>query len=152
VPRPQPFEKVWLRKVPHACWGKRGGDLEQISILAPQERVGLNHEQLQGLFEDLGEVGAEDVVCRAMEELAVRLAHAEKRYRDGERADMVHVVRSLVAIAEQVGMSTVARVAGDVCQCARQGNEVGLAATFARLVRIGERSLSAIWDLDQFGP
>lgn len=126
--------------------------MERIGILAPHETVWLDRSQLQGLYDDLGEANAEDVVCRAMEELAVRLSQAEKRFRAGEIDEMTRLVRSLVAIAEQVGMDKLARVAGDVVACAHAGDRVALAATLSRLMRISERSLNAIWEADQFCP
>lgn len=126
--------------------------MEHIGILAPQETVWLDHDRLRALYNELGDVAAEDIVCRAMEELAVRLSQAERKYRNGEIDDMARLVRSLVAIAEQIGMDRLARVAGDVCQCAQRQDYVALAATLSRLVRIGERSLNAIWDADQFCP
>jgi len=55
--------------------------------------------------------------------------------------------RSLVAIAEQIGMTVMARVARDVADCAKSQDPVPLAATLARLMRTGEESLTAIWDL-----
>ena len=112
----------------------------------------LDQDRLQALYSELGDVGAEDVVCRAMEELAVRLSYAEKLSRRGDYKDMQKVVRSLIAIADQIGMNSLARVARDVCDCVEAGDEVALGATLSRLVRIGERSLSAIWDLDDFCP
>ncbi|WP_425040440.1 hypothetical protein [Primorskyibacter sp. S187A] len=126
--------------------------MEQVRLLAPSEGVRLDQDRLQALYEELGDVGAEDVVCRAMEELAVRLSYAEKLFRQGDFQDMHKVVRSLVAISEQIGMNTLVRVAGDVCTCIEAGDHVALGATLSRLVRIGERSLSAIWDLDDFCP
>ncbi|MGX9356287.1 hypothetical protein ACS3SW_14325 [Roseobacteraceae bacterium S113] len=126
--------------------------MEQVKLLAPNERVMLDQDRLQALYSELGDVGAEDVVCRAMEELAVRLSYAEKLCRRGDYDDMQKVVRSLVAISEQIGMNTLARVAKDVCACVEAGDRVALGATLSRLVRIGERSLSAIWDLDDFCP
>ena len=43
-------------------------------------------------------------------------------------------------------MRTLARVAGDVTRCIDAGDGVALAAVLSRLIRIGERSLTAIWD------
>ncbi|MCH2163605.1 MAG: hypothetical protein MK098_02985 [Marinovum sp.] len=126
--------------------------VEQVKLLAPSERVMLDQDRLHALYDELGDVGAEDVVCRAMEELAVRLSYAEKLCRRGEYKDMQKVVRSLVAISEQIGMNALARVAKDVCGCIEANDHVALGATLARLARIGERSLSAIWDIDDFCP
>lgn len=126
--------------------------VEQVKLLAPTEHVSLDQERLQSLYDELGDVGAEDVVCRAMEELAVRLSYAGKLFRRGDFKEMSKVVRSLISISEQIGMQTLARVAKDVCDCIEAGDRVALGATLSRLVRTGERSLNAIWDLDDFCP
>lgn len=53
----------------------------------------------------------------------------------------------MVAIAEQIGMAGLARVAGDVTNAIDEGDAVATAATLCRMIRVGERSLTAIWDL-----
>jgi hypothetical protein len=121
--------------------------VEQVTLLKQDERVRLDPQRLDTLFDQLGETGAEDIVCRALEELAARLSHAERCYREGRIADMRKSSRSLIAIADQVGMSLLAGVAGDVTASIDAGDHVALAATFARLLRIGERSLCEIWDV-----
>ena len=55
--------------------------------------------------------------------------------------------RSLTGIADQIGMNDLSRVAGDVTRCIDARDAVALAATLSRLQRIGERSLTAIWDM-----
>ncbi|PWE36507.1 hypothetical protein DD563_11395 [Pelagicola sp. LXJ1103] len=121
--------------------------LEQVTMLKQDETVRLDPDRLKALYVQLGEAGAEDVVCRALEELAVRLSHTERCYREGREADLRKSARSLVAISEQIGMGTLARVASNVVACVDLGDAVALAATLARLLRIGERSLSEIWEL-----
>ena len=44
-------------------------------------------------------------------------------------------------------MNTLARVAGDVTRSIDAGDLVATSATLTRLVRIGARSLTAVWDL-----
>jgi hypothetical protein len=124
-----------------------GVTVEQVTLLKQDERVRLDPQRLDTLFDQLGETGAEDIVCRALEELAARLSHAERCYREGRIADMRKSSRSLIAIADQVGTSLLAGVAGDVTASIDAGDHVALAATFARLLRIGERSLCEIWDV-----
>ena len=111
------------------------------------EPVSIDHDQLGTLYAQLGALGAEDVVRRAMEELALRLSHAEKQYRQNNRSDLRKGVRSLTKIAEQIGMNKLSRVAEDVSKAIDQCDDVAIAATLARLLRVGERSLAAIWDL-----
>lgn len=116
-------------------------------MLTQNERVRLDQDRLADLYLQLGEAGAEDVVCRAMEELAVRLAHAARMYHQGQIPDLRKSVRSMAAISEQIGMQTLARVARDVTACIDAGDANAVAATMARLMRIAERSLTAVWDM-----
>lgn len=44
-------------------------------------------------------------------------------------------------------MTALARVAGDVTRAIDANDAVATAATLARLLRVGERSLTAVWDL-----
>jgi hypothetical protein len=121
--------------------------VRKVTKLAVSEAVRVDPERLNRLFVQLGEAGAEDVVCRAIEELAVRLAHSEGMWRDRDMPALRKSVRSLIAIADQVGMTALARVAGDVVGALDTGDTVTIAATYCRLLRVGERSLTAIWDL-----
>lgn len=118
----------------------------RVYILVHGETVRLDPDRLHDLFRQLGETGAQDVLCRAIEELAVRLAHCERLWRDRDPAGLHKGARSLIAIAEQIGMGALARVAGDVMAAIETGDSVTIAATLARLLRIGELSLSAVWD------
>lgn len=121
--------------------------MANVTILAQSEAVSLDEAKLEALYSQLGDVSAEDIVCRAMEELAVKLAQAERLYREGRREEMRKTARSIAAISEQIGMLMLARVALQVTQCIESGDETALAAVLARLVRIGERSLTEIWEL-----
>ncbi|WP_311136180.1 MULTISPECIES: hypothetical protein [Pseudooceanicola] len=121
--------------------------MSQILVMTRSEPVGLDPERLRQLYAQLGEAGADNVVCRAMEELALRFSHADRMLREGRREELRKAVRSLAAIADQVGMTLLSRVAGDVGACLGGGDDVALAATFARLLRVGESSLMAIWEL-----
>ena len=82
--------------------------MDQVLRIKPKETVRVDHDKLGALYAELGEIAAEDVVCRAMEELALRLSH---------------------------------------CSRLHAGDAPAVAATLARLLRIGEQSLTAIWDM-----
>ncbi len=125
-------------------WGET---VEHVTLLTQRESVRVDTGRLEELYRHLGEAGAEDVVCRALEDLAARLADIERCYRSGEAADMRRYARSLATISEPIGLQSLARVAGDVIICIDYGDPVALAATLARLLRIGESSLTDIWDV-----
>ena len=119
----------------------------QLVQIRPTEQVSVDQERLGLLYTQLGEVGAEDVVCRAMEELALRMAHCDRLYRPRDQAGLRKSVHTLIAIADQIGMGLVAQVAKDVIASIDQADDIAMAATLSRLLRIGERSLTAIWDM-----
>ena len=121
--------------------------MERVTLLQLKEQVRVDADRLGQIYAQLGERSAEDTVCRAMEELAARLAHIEKLHRKSELVGLQKQVQALVPIAEQIGMPLLAHVAFDVEHAASCGDAVALAATLARLLRVGERSLYAVWDL-----
>ncbi len=118
----------------------------QVLNLIQRESVRLDPDRLEGLYLQLGERVAEDIVCRAIEELAVRLAQCERLWREGDFAGLAKNAKSLIGIADQVGMTALARVARDVNETAYGGDPVATGATLFRMVRVGERSLTAVWD------
>ncbi len=110
------------------------------------ENVRLDPGKLGELYSQLGEAGAEDVVCRAIEELAVRLTHCERLWRQNNMVDLRKNARSLIAISEQIGMDAMASIARDVTVSIDNEDAPAVAAILFRLLRVGERSLTAVWD------
>ena len=121
--------------------------MSNITELRLSEHVHVDHNRLNALYTEMDPAMAEDVVCRAMEELALRMAHCDRLFRAGDLDGVRKSSRSLIAIADQIGMNVMARVAGDVTNCATTRDQVALSATLSRLMRTGEESLTAIWDL-----
>lgn len=119
--------------------------MEQVTILKQDEVVRLNPQPLEQLYSQLGEAKAEDILCRALEELSACLFQTEKCYQEGRLADMRKCARSMVAIADQIGMHMLSRVAADVVACADRRDLVSIAATLSRLLRVGDLSLSEVW-------
>ncbi len=122
-----------------------------VAVLEHEDAVRLDAGILIGLQRDLGPLGAENVVCRATEEIAQRLGEMSQPHRAGRWADLARRARGLAAVADQVGMATLGRVARDVAACAARGDAAALGATLARLDRITHRSLAAVWDMQDFG-
>lgn len=118
-----------------------------VLTLVQTETVRLDAERLGALYRQLGEVAAEDVVCRAIEELALRLSHCERLWRQGDRPGLAKTARSLIAISEQIGMTALARTARNVADAAVRDDTAAQGATMYRLLRIGECSLTEVWDI-----
>ena len=118
-----------------------------LAKLEPVEKVRLDNVRLEDLYDRLGPIGAENVISRAMEELAVRLSKISKSYEKGHLNDTRKVANSIATIADQVGMSVLAGIARTVAELTTHNDGAALSAVVARLVRLGERSLIAVWDL-----
>jgi len=115
--------------------------------LTLEENVRLDRDQLEVLYVQLGPAGADKLVSHALEELAVALARVQKNHTAG-RVDEVRVgVKSMITISQQIGMTTLARVARDVMDLLDGEDGAAYCASVARLGRIGESSLMAVWDL-----
>ncbi len=122
--------------------------MADISYMMPNDSVWLDRCRMDRLFLEMGKSGAQDVICRAMEAVAKRLTALERCDLIADRAMISKLSKSLGAIAEQIGLESLSRVAGDVRACACEGGDpVALGATLARLVRIGDRSLAKVWEL-----
>ncbi|MEQ6249718.1 hypothetical protein ABMC89_12565 [Sulfitobacter sp. HNIBRBA3233] len=113
------------------------------------ERVELDQGRIGALYRQLGADGADNVMCRAMEELAVRMSLCRSLWQEGKTAQLRKNARSLIAISEQLGMKRLAQVAGDVTACIDDRDSVAVSATLSRMLRTGERSLSAIWSMQE---
>lgn len=111
------------------------------------EDVQLDGDRMQLLVADLGRPGAERVIARAMEEIAVRLTRIENAYSDGALDRVAKGARGLAALADQTGMATVRDIALAVARLATSTDATALGALVARLVRVGEMSLVSASDV-----
>ena len=121
--------------------------MEPVVVLAHDETVRLDTDKLAVLYDELGPSEANRVVNGAIKEVAHRLSVIEEAYYGQDRQTLNKAMKTLPAIADQVGMTALARVARDASDCAAAGDTPAFAATLARLIRLGDRSLSAVWEL-----
>ncbi|MFD2739657.1 hypothetical protein ACFSUD_08760 [Sulfitobacter aestuarii] len=119
----------------------------QVLQLQISEMVAVDEQGLGRLCARLGQGAAQDVLCRALEEMALRLSRCERFSSAGDWSALEKDVRALGRIAERIAMPLLALVATDVRRCLAAQDQIAVAATLARLIRIGECSLVAIWDL-----
>jgi len=112
------------------------------------EPARFNPERLENLCNAMGEARAETEVALALERIAQTLAGIDPTVAGGHLAYLRLSLEDLARDADLIGMSTLARVARDVLACEACGNDTAFRATLARLRRVGERSIHAVWDLD----
>lgn len=116
--------------------------------LKMEEPARFNPDRLERLCAEIGEVRAEDEVARALEAISVRLQEIEAINPLTGTVALEKTLRALIAASDHIGMATLARVGRNVQACLARGDMVALAATHSRLIRVGDRSIHAIWDLE----
>ena len=112
-----------------------------------EEHVRLDPDRIGALYYNLGEAGAENAICQAMETLALRLGELPRLTRAGDLDALGRTARGMVGIAEEIGMTKLAQVASDVATACARHDRNAAGATAARLTRIGDRSLTALCQL-----
>jgi hypothetical protein len=130
----------------------KGVMVVKLAVLRHEEGVRLEAERLLAIYAELGDMRGDHVVGRAIEEMAVQIADMQRYAEEPQGGDtgeeaMVLAAGALIRVARRIGLTTVARVAQDAIIAARAGDRTAQAAILARLMRIGDRSLNAIWDL-----
>jgi hypothetical protein len=118
-----------------------------VTALVPRDRMLMDADPIARLFLDLGEGAAEEVICRALEDMTSRLGRINALHAASNFAPIGADARRLSAIAAQLGLTEVATVALYACDCAENGNAMGLGAVLARLDRICDHAVTEVWSL-----
>ncbi|SHM16252.1 hypothetical protein SAMN05444389_104161 [Paracoccus solventivorans] len=122
--------------------------MAELTVLTMTEKVQIDSRRLAEIVDELGETAAHDVLTLALEQLARGLQDLRAAAAQGDAAALAMRAEMLARLAWQLGMTSLAGVAVDVAVCAERRDDIGLAATLGRLLRIGNRSLTEIWDED----
>ena len=121
---------------------------EPVRLEQTAEVARFDPARLEQLCREKGEAQAETEAAEALSMIGRLLRTIDEFSANRTDYELIEFVTALQAAADQIGMSTLARVAGDVRTCINRGDHAGLAATMARLYRVGDRSIHAIFDLD----
>lgn len=116
--------------------------MAEVVALRPKERVRQDSEPIALIYRNMGTAAAEEVVTRALGELAMTMAGLADRAARDDRLDMARQLRRLQRMAEQLGMVSLGLVAGDIRVCLDRGDPTAFAAVWARLLRVAECSLA----------
>lgn len=120
--------------------------MAQITALAVFEPVRVDSRRVGDIVTELGEAAAQTVIGLALEQLAAALTEADRAICDGNLPEAARQCDLLARLAWQIGLLSLAGVAMDLGSCAERGDPVAIGATHARLMRVGNQSLTAIWD------
>ncbi|TNH40059.1 hypothetical protein [Paracoccus haeundaensis] len=120
--------------------------MAQISALAISEAVRVDSRRVAEIVAELGETSAQHVIGLALEQLAAALTAVDSALDDADLAQAAAHAERMSRLAWQIGLLSLAGVAMDLGSTAERGDVPALAAIRARLLRVGNRSLTAIWD------
>ncbi|MGD9918318.1 MAG: hypothetical protein AB7U46_09875 [Paenirhodobacter sp.] len=121
--------------------------MSELRKMRIEEPVRLDAERLVALYAELGQVGAERVIALAMEDIALHLVAVKQAAQETRREVFDRGLEEIILLAGQVGMASLVRVARDLKICAERRDRISQEAVLARLLRIGDRSLTAVWDI-----
>lgn len=99
-------------------------------------------EQIAMIYRSLGSASAEQVIARALGELAFAMSALADRIKAHELGDLMRRLKRLHQMAENLGLLTLAQVAIDLGNCLNRKDSTAFSAVWARLLRIAEHALS----------
>jgi hypothetical protein len=115
----------------------------EIATLRPREVVRQDVEAIAVIYRNLGAPVAEQMVTRALGELALTMAGIAEKVRAQDLRDLSRQLGRLGRLAADLGLLSLATVAGDARTCLERADGTAFSAVWARLMRVAERSLSA---------
>ena len=118
-----------------------------VTALRPKEYVRLDAEPIASIYRNLGTNGAEQIVARALGELALSLAGLVEQVQRRELGDLGRGLRRLQRMADHLGMISLGLIAAEARICMDRSDATAFAAVWARLIRVAEASLSTDRDL-----
>ena len=118
-----------------------------VTMMERKECVEIDQAQLFQQFNLQADRDRHDLIFDVVEDIARILGRAETQYLKTDYDNLRDSLDSVVTLGRQFGFVHLSRVAQDV-KCCVDGNDlVAVSSTFQRLLRVGEQSLFAIWDM-----
>lgn len=132
-----------MKHVPPLDLNRQTGPLA-VSRLVPKTDLRLDFEALARLHAALGPKLAGATLVRAHDELAHQVQAVCIAHACCDLEGMASAVRRMRRLSLDVGLPEMRRAADHVLDCLAQPDATALAATVARLVRIGELAVSEV--------
>ncbi len=117
--------------------------LDNVVALRPNDRLRQDAEPIATIYRNLGTASAEQVVTRALTELALTMSGLAAQVQAHDLADMARQLRRLQRMSENLGLVSLGLIAADVRTCLERSDVTAFSAVWARLLRVAERSLAA---------
>ena len=121
-----------------------------VTVLQCNRNPAMDPGPLSEIYKDLGDKVAEETICRALEDLAIRLNRLQDMRAVAGFEDLTRQAQRMAAVADGIGLTEVATAARHVATCAGQHDGVALEATLCRLERGFDLAISHVWDFRDF--
>lgn len=118
----------------------------KIKRLATCEAVRIDDHRVGEIVNELGVTSAQHVIGLAMEQIALAMTELRDLALTGALEAAALRADRLSRLAWQVGLVSLAGVAVDVATAAERSDHPAFSATVSRLMRVGNQSVTEIWD------
>ena len=118
-----------------------------VTMMERNECVEIDQAQLFQQLNLHADRDRHDLIFDVVEDIARILGRAEAQYLKSDYDNLRDSLDSVVTLGRQFGFGHLSRVAQDVKFCVDGNDLVAVSSTFQRLLRVGEQSLFAIWDM-----
>jgi hypothetical protein len=108
----------------------------------PKDRIRQDAEPIALIYRSMGTHAAEEVVSRALGELALTMSGLAQQVRGRNLLDLARQLRRLERMAVQLGLVSLGAVSCDARACLDGGDMTAFSAVWARLIRVAEVSLA----------
>lgn len=119
----------------------------KVTALQMNEVVYIDREALVRLGIRHGPTAGEEVLFCTTEQLAQHLALFDKVYLAADWLALGAALSEFAKLADLLGMLTLVRASHALQDCIARGDDAASAALLARIYRVGERSLEAVFRL-----
>ena len=118
-----------------------------VTMMERKECVEIDQAQLFQQFNLQVDRDRHDLIFDVVEDIARILGRAETQYLKTDYDNLRDSLDCVVTLAQKFGFGHLSRVVQDVKFCVDMNDLVAVSSTFQRLLRVGEQSLFAIWDI-----
>ena len=119
-----------------------------VTVLECGSPMRIDPAPLSTIYAEMGAEGAEDTICRVLEDIARRMNSLQELRRACNFPELVRPAQRLAAVGRQIGLTEVSAAADHVATAADQGDPIALEATLQRLERGFDAAICQIWDVD----
>ncbi|WP_386680219.1 hypothetical protein [Loktanella sp. R86503] len=124
--------------------------MNTVTVLECNQNPLMDPAPLSEIYRDLGDKMAEETICRALEDLAIRLNRLQDMRAAAQYDELARQSNRLAAVAQGIGLTEVSTAARHVATCALQKSAVALEATMCRLERGFDLAITQVWDFRDF--